>query len=135
MAQRRAAVDVIVSALTSAEENELGLADEGMICQTRRIEFFSFPIPDYGVPSSRLDFAYFAAQLSRTIKRQKSIVVHCKQGIGRATLIAAGALIGLGISAEEALAKIERARGRPVPDTEEQKVWVRSCEELIIKSV
>jgi hypothetical protein len=43
---------------------------------------------------------------------------------GRSSVIAARALIGLGLQPEDALARIEHARGLRVPDTEAQRRWV-----------
>jgi protein-tyrosine phosphatase len=53
------------------------------------------------------------------------VLVHCRQGIGRAALIAASVLAENGESPDAAFARIQQARGRPVPDTEEQRNWVR----------
>lgn len=133
--QKRQGVDVVVSALTSQETEELGLSDERNICLKQGIEFLSFPIPDYSVPLSKKEFSEFATYLSNLLKKKKNVVVHCRQGIGRSTILAAGALIGLGISSEEALLRIKGARGRPVPDTEDQKQWIQSCEELISRNI
>lgn len=40
---QRAGIDVVVSALTAAENEELGLGEESRCCQSRAIEFLSFP--------------------------------------------------------------------------------------------
>ena len=45
-------------------------------------------------------------------------------GIGRSCLVAASLLKLWGLSTEEAWARVERARGRPVPDTPEQRAFV-----------
>ncbi len=59
------------------------------------------------------------------------MVIHCRQGIGRASLMAACVLLLHGAGADEAFKRIEEARGRPVPDTPEQRAWVaRLAEEI-----
>jgi hypothetical protein len=45
-------------------------------------------------------------------------------GIGRSTLIAASVLRHFELSMEEAFSRIGAARGLPVPDTEQQRLWV-----------
>jgi len=55
-AWRSAGVDCVVSALTPAEEAELDLAEEPVICQRHGLRYISLPIPDSGVPSSRPTF-------------------------------------------------------------------------------
>ena len=49
-----------------------------------------------------------------------------RAGVGRSSVIAACTLIGLGLQPEDALARIERARGMRVPDTDAQRRWVLS---------
>ena len=46
-------------------------------------------------------------------------------GIGRSALVAACLLKSQGIGVDEAFAMISRARGFSVPDTEEQREWVK----------
>src|SRR5215472_3224195 len=41
---QRAGIDVVVSALTQVEAEELGLLREGQCCQNNGLEFHSFPI-------------------------------------------------------------------------------------------
>jgi hypothetical protein len=53
---QRAGIDVVVSALTAAENEELGLVEESRCCQSRGIEFLSFPIEDRSVPNSSAEF-------------------------------------------------------------------------------
>jgi protein-tyrosine phosphatase len=54
----------------------------------------------------------------------QAIVLHCRMGIGRSSLIAASVLTTLGIAPSEAFALITTARGRSIPDTDEQRQWV-----------
>ncbi len=50
----------------------------------------------------------------------KSVVVHCRQGIGRSGLIAIAVLMQAAQKLDEAIALVSRARGREVPETPEQ---------------
>ena len=53
-----------------------------------------------------------------------NIVIHCRQGIGRSSIVAAIILTRQGATVEEAFDRLAEARGRPVPDTPEQREWV-----------
>jgi protein-tyrosine phosphatase len=86
--------------------------------------FISFPIPDYSLPESRQDVLRLARSLVDELEQGRSIVIHCRAGIGRSSMIAACAMISMGIEAADALARIEAARGVRVPDTEAQRDWV-----------
>jgi protein-tyrosine phosphatase len=54
----------------------------------------------------------------------KSVVIHCRQGVGRSALTAACVMAVGGVPVDEALEKIQNARSCPVPDTPEQRRWV-----------
>ena len=85
---------------------------------------WSFPIPDRGIPTRQTAALDLARSLASEAEDGKRVVVHCRQGIGRSGIIAAATLVALGRRPDEALVEVERARGRPVPDTEEQRDWV-----------
>jgi len=90
------------------------------------MEFVSFPVPDREVPSSRPEASALAHLLVSRVSQGKTAAVHCRAGIGRSSVIAACALVCLGTSPDCAFEMIARARGVEVPDTEEQRAWVRA---------
>ena len=119
-----AGVDVLVSALTSAEVQELGLNEEARECAQHGLIFISFPIEDRSLPASPTHFAALVDQLSEYSASGKAVAVHCRAGIGRSSLIAACVLVKKGASPDSAFRAIEESRGCPVPDTPEQRQWV-----------
>ncbi len=121
---QRAGIDVVVSALTAAENEELGLVEESRCCQSIGIEFLSFPIEDRSVPNSSAEFTELVNSVTDLLRRGKAVAVHCRAGIGRSSMIVASALIRIGLSTESAFRSIEESRGCPVPDTHEQRRWV-----------
>ena len=123
---KRAGLDVVVSLLTSGEASELGLTREAEIVNGIGITYINFPIADYNVPASKLPVQQLAAELNDQLSHGACIGVHCRQGIGRSSLVAACVLVTSGESPQTAFEHIERARGRSVPDTAEQKEWVIS---------
>jgi protein-tyrosine phosphatase len=121
---RDAGLDVVTSLLAVDEAAELGLQQERPLSQEEGLDFRAFPIPDYGVPSSRTDFARFLGGLETALVSGRNVGVHCRQGIGRSSLAVAALLVSAGVAPEEAFRRIARARGREVPDTDEQRQWV-----------
>ena len=117
-------IDVIVSLLTSREISELGLADEAFIAGELEIEFISYPIPDYEVPVSSTTFHRLVHELSELLSNGKSIGIHCRQGIGRSSILAASLLSYFSVSVDEAFLRIRSARRSSVPDTAGQREWV-----------
>lgn len=123
---REAGVNVVVSLLTSGEESELGLSSEAEIVKHKGLTYISFPIADYSVPGSQIAMQKLAAALNDQLSRGSRIGVHCRQGIGRSSLVAACVLVTSGEFPKRAFEHVELARGVPVPDTAEQKEWVVS---------
>jgi protein-tyrosine phosphatase len=121
---QRAGIDVVVSALTAAENEGLGLAEESRWCQSRAIAFLSFPIEDRSVPNSSAEFTELVNSVTNFLRKGKAVAVHCRAGIGRSSMIVASALINIRLSTESAFRSIEESRGCPVPDTDEQRRWV-----------
>lgn len=120
---REEGVDIVVCLL---EEKEIGglVATERDLCEELGLEFLWFPLRDRSVPSSVAEFDAFVAQLVNEIKLGKSIAVHCRAGIGRASLVAIALLTQLHIAAEDALNMVAEARNTEVPQTEEQRQWI-----------
>lgn len=121
---RAAGLDVVVSLLTPDEAAELDLRQEAELAREEGIEFHSFPIPDYGVPPTRADLSRLVHRLDAALAAGKNVAVHCRQGIGRSSVVIASLLVSAGDEPDEAFRRIEEARGRPVPDTAEQREWV-----------
>lgn len=123
---QEAGLNTIVSLLTTDEVDEFGLDGEEELSQAQDIEFISFPIPDREVPTSREAMIALVHKLEPALASGKSVGLHCRQGIGRSSLIAACVLIASGENPVEVFERISTARGRPVPDTVEQKEWVKA---------
>lgn len=117
-------VEAVVSLLERAEIEELDIVEEQALCESNGISFLSFPIPDRNVPPSGRGALDFAGSILHLLQSGKSVVVHCRQGVGRSALIAACVMALGGVPVDEAFDKIEDARGCPVPDTPEQRRWV-----------
>ncbi|MGH7449842.1 MAG: protein-tyrosine phosphatase family protein [bacterium] len=123
-AWQQAGLDMIVSLLTDDEIADLDLAREAELCQRYDLQFFTFPIVDRSVPSSRRQTLDFVRKLNDALTEGKNLLIHCRQGIGRAALIAACLLILSGEDSETAFQRVSAARSVSVPETSEQRKWV-----------
>lgn len=121
-----AGVDVLVSLLTPEEISELGLSEEAALCQEQGICYLSFPIQDRHIPSVRADALAFLERLSALLRGGQHIAIHCRMGIGRSALMAAGLLVLNGDTPQHAFEALSTARGQPVPETDGQRAWVVS---------
>ena len=117
-------IRTVVSMLEQSEVVELGLAQEGLLAQKMGMGFYSHPIPDRATPKDVTMFRDFIATLANRARTGEPLGFHCRSCIGRATIAAACTLVHFGWTPGAALEAIETARGRPVPDTEEQRQWI-----------
>jgi protein-tyrosine phosphatase len=70
------------------------------------------------------------SDIAGALERGRNVAVHCRQSIGRAGLIAAGLLIASGVTSDrppaaQAVQTVTSARGVAVPETPEQREWIR----------
>ena len=124
-------VDAVVSLLEREEVKELDITAERILCEANGISFLSFPIADRNVPPSKREALDFIQTLANLLWVGKSVVIHCRAGIGRSSLVAACILVFDGIPVSEAFERIENARGCSVPDTQEQREWVAQFAESL----
>ena len=125
----------IVSLLEMQEAFTLGLAAEQSLAEKNAMEFISFPIPDRGLPASVSAFAELTKGIYQDVIQGKNTVIHCRAGIGRTGMIAAGVLLHHAYSVEKALELISLKRRVSVPDTQEQVDWLINNAKSIISDV
>jgi hypothetical protein len=124
-------VDTVVSLLEPAEMSELGLENEAELSPGTRNRVHFLPNSGRGLPASLRDATTLAQTVAHQVREGKAVAIHCRAGIGRASLIAAGVLICSGLSADDAFRLISIARGIDVPDTEAQREWVVAFEKAM----
>jgi len=117
-------IEQIVSLLDQNEAWDVGLQNEKELAEKNGMEFVSFPIKDRGLPESVREFSDFTKNLYHQIAGGKNTVIHCRAGIGRTGIVAAGVLLHCGFEVGEAFEHISQKRGIAVPDTIEQSEWV-----------
>ena len=119
-------VDILVSLLMPEEVSELALQNEAEACRGQDILYLSYPIPDHNVPPySRATFDLLE-ELKAYLTQGKHLAIHCRMGLGRSALIAASVLVLNGFTPERACKLLSSARGYHVPETEEQRAWVKA---------
>lgn len=121
-------INVVVCLLPKAEIKELDLENEQKECEKQGIDFVHFPIQDRQVPESYLEYKKLIDSLLERLAKEQKAIIHCRGGIGRASLVAGGVLIKQGFSAKTAIEAISKARTLKVPDTEAQERWLGEME-------
>jgi protein-tyrosine phosphatase len=104
-----AGVSVLVSALTPAELQQLGLGGTAEQAGRSGLEFIAFPAADGDGPRDEAaEVVRLARRLAEHVEGGRFVVTQSFGGLGRSTLLACTTLVLLGVSPAEAL---HRANG------------------------
>jgi protein-tyrosine phosphatase len=126
LAWRRAGINAIVDLLEPQEKQQLDLTDERLEVERSEMDFISLPIADRGVPASTSESIAVISEIFDLLAAGKNVAVHCRQGIGRSGMIAAGVLVKGGLSPQMAMDVVSSSRGLTTPETAEQVRWVEA---------
>ena len=116
-------VCVVTSLLSEPEVRELELEHAPEVCASHGIQLVRLPIADMGVLSIDEALCERLGQLARHAANEEPVLMHCRMGIGRATMLAVAVLAHLGQHPDEAWPRVREARGCAVPDTQTQYYW------------
>jgi hypothetical protein len=103
-------VRVLVTLTEEFEMRRLGIP--GLLATARRMKLRSiwFPIPDVTAPSDLPATVRLVGQVVDALAAGKTVVVHCRGGLGRSGTIAACCLVARGRPPDEAIALVRAAR-------------------------
>ncbi len=116
--------------LTLVEEREyarLGVATFAEAVKRRVSNWRHLPIVDAGVPDETFEQVWLSvgAEARDILKRGGNVLVHCRAGLGRTGMIAARLLVELGVSPDDAIAQVRKARPNTI-ETHDQERHVRA---------
>jgi len=101
--------------LTLVEDQEfarLGVPEFATEMRGAGLVWYHMPIPDMAVPGKAFDEAWArdGARILGSLRAGERVLVHCAGGLGRSGMVAAKLLAALGVSANQAVAAVRRAR-------------------------
>ena len=121
----RSGVSVLVSLLSAAEAAELELGQEEELARAAGLAWYALPTTDRSVPDRAASLS-LARTLRSHLDHGASVAIHCRNGIGRASVLTAIILVLEGAEPGHAWEQISAARGLSVPDTSVQRDAVAS---------
>ena len=118
-------VDIVISLLEFHENQDLEIEREEEFCLKHGLTYINFPIIDRSVPNDEFDFMKLVSQINCKLKKGKKVVVHCRMGIGRTSVLLAALLISNGFSSDNVFEFLTEKRTIQVPDTKKQVEWIK----------
>jgi len=106
----------VASLLEPDEAAQLHLADEAEACARVGLCFHHLPVRDGSIPGFAR-YVAFMDSLAEALSDGQGLLVHCRHGIGRSSLVAIGLLLHAGVPYAEAVERVSQARGAVLPST------------------
>ncbi|WP_026207003.1 hypothetical protein [Paractinoplanes globisporus] len=108
-------VSVLVSALTTAEQQEMGLGGTVATAAKLGVDFLPFPSEGAEPRDEASEVVGLAGRLAAHVRAGRFVATQCFGGVGRSTLLACTTLVLLGVGPGEALRRV--TGGSPTPVT------------------
>jgi ADP-ribosyl-[dinitrogen reductase] hydrolase len=113
----------LVTLLETKELALLQVEDLGDEVVRRKMLWFHLPIVDISAPNEAFEdqWKIVGDELSTLLRQQSDVLVHCRGGLGRAGMIGARLLIGLGMEPTTAIKKVRAARPGAIQTREQER--------------
>lgn len=124
---------VVVTLLEDTELHSLGVRDLGKNIVALNMIWLHLPVHNMGLPDERFEdkWRVVAPCLCNLLQEGKRLVIHCREGIGRAGLVAVRLLLELGLAVDEAIRIVRKAR----PGSIMLASYEKYCYELAVAKV
>jgi len=102
----------LITLLDESELHSLGVTALPRKAIAHHLLWLHLPLRNLGIPDEKFDiqWAWAGPRLCQWLREGQRIAIHCKEGIGRAGLVAARLMIELGTPPEEAINTVQKAR-------------------------
>jgi protein-tyrosine phosphatase len=119
---------VLAPLLPDEELSRLGIGALPEEAERHGLRVHRYQFPDGGVPAELADFDLFLERLSGELVSGRSVVAHCRGGLGRAGLTAACMLLRHGrcATSAEAITEVRAKRSPQAVETAAQEAFVAS---------
>ena len=120
----------LISLMEEHEFESLGVAQLLVkLPNTSELDWLHLPIQDMQIPDKHFEAAWasIGPTIHQKLKEGRSIVIHCRGGLGRTGLLAARILVEAGLKPADAVATVRTARERSI-ETYSQEHYVLTKE-------
>ncbi len=116
--------DHLVCLLQDDELEAFGIAGLERTARSTGLAFHRLRITDGDIPPNSGAVSELVTEVVEWARSGQNVVIHCRGGLGRAGTIGGCVLRAAGLSPEETLADLARARGPGCPETEAQRRFI-----------
>jgi ADP-ribosyl-[dinitrogen reductase] hydrolase len=102
----------LVTLLDGSELNTLGVKELSNKAVSHNLAWIHLPIRNLSIPDEKFDEQWASAgpRLNQWLREGHRIVIHCKEGVGRAGIVAVRLMIELGMLPGQAIKAVQMAR-------------------------
>ena len=131
---KKQGITTIVSLLENHEIRELSIDGFDKECLKQAVNHIHYPMEDRAIPDSILQFDAFAKSLKERIDNDEKLLVHCRMGIGRSSMISAAILLNFDAKLQDVFSFISEKRELSVPDVMTQKDFIERYQEKLLRT-
>jgi len=106
--------DTLLTLLDDTELRALGVSDLGSYAETFNMKWLQLAIPKAGTPDEHFNTKWreYGSHLCDLLRSNQRVVIHCRDGVGRAGPVAAHLLTEMGIPQEQAFTEVAKSRSK-----------------------
>mmetsp|Transcript_2605 Transcript_2605/g.6225 ORF Transcript_2605/g.6225 Transcript_2605/m.6225 type:complete len:128 (-) Transcript_2605:63-446(-) len=118
---------MVVCLLSLSELRHLGVKESlEPACKRAELDFIQYPIIEMKAPENFETACELVQRLSDIVRSGRSVVIHCRGGVGRAGMVGACLLLkeGLVQNAKDAIAYVRKKRCKSAVESRSQEQFI-----------
>jgi len=106
--------DTLLTLLDDTELLALGISELGSYAETFNMNWLQLPTPNIGIPDEHFNTKWqkYGSHLCNLLRSNRRVVIHCRDGVGRAGPVAAHLLAEMGTPPEQAFTSVVKSRSK-----------------------
>ena len=114
LSMRTWGADTVLTLMDDSELLALGVSELGSYAETFNMNWLQLPFPNIGIPDEHFHKKWreYGSHLCNLLRSNQRVVIHCRDGVGRAGPVAAHLLTEMGVPPEPAFTEVVKSRSK-----------------------